>query len=448
LPRLDPIIAHNTRVVAYYADRVVYREDYVAHVAAVVSRLPDTAYVINLCDDRYHFQVGLTAAMEKKHINLLLPTRIPEFINRIHRQYPDLYVLADAPCAFAGIPVLQIQQLMVEGATDVAPLLAYPPDQVLAIAFTSGSTGDPKPNVKTWECLVEVAAMTGSRFQLPEYGQGGIVATVPPQHMYGLETSVMLPMQFGWGSYAGRPFFPQDVADALAAVPAPRVLITTPVHIRALTAEAPVLPKIEYIISATAPLSAQLAQQAEAAFDTRVYEIFGFTEVGSAATRRTVDEQTWHLFDKIRLRRDGQSHVLDTPYIKNSLPVSDIIEAIDEQRFSLLGRDTDMVNIAGKRASLGDLNARLLALPGVVDGVFFNPDDKDEKVRRLAAFVVAPQMTVDNIIDALRDMLDPAFMPRPVVLLDKLPRNATGKLPRSALLELVERYVVTKGKKS
>lgn len=438
--RLDPILSAETQVVAYYPDRTVCREEFTRHVASLCARLPDNAYVLNLCDDRYHFQVGIAAAMERMQVNLLLPTRVPEFIHRIHREYADLYILTDTPCEFPGIPVLQIQALMAGSVATAAPTLAYAPDQVLAIAFTSGSTGDPKPNIKTWECLTEVARMTGQRLRLATYGQGGIVATVPPQHMYGLETSVMLPMQCGWGSFAGRPFFPRDVADALAAVPAPRILVTTPVHIRSLVAEGIALPRIEMMISATAPLSATLAQAAETAFDTRVYEIFGFTEVGSAATRRTVDEQIWHLFEPITLRRDGDAHVLCTHYIKNPLPVTDVIERIDDHHFALLGRDTDMVNIAGKRASLADLNGKLMELPGVVDGVFFNPGDKDERVRRLVAFVVAPGTTAEQILGGLRARLDPAFVPRPVVLLDKLPRNATGKLPREELLKLVAQH--------
>ncbi len=435
------MLASDSSVVAYYPDRAVSRDEFSRQVAALVSRLPDSRYVINLCDDRYHFLLGLAAAMEKMHVNLLLPTRVPEFIRQVQSSYPDLYILADGPGEFAGVPVLQIQQLLAGGRTTALPALAYAPSQSLAIAFTSGSTGVPKPNTKSWECLSEVAQMTGRRLGLDSCAPGGIVATVPPQHMYGLETSVMLPMQWGWGMYAGRPFFPQDVAQALAAVPAPRILVTTPVHIRALVAEGIKLPPLHFILSATAPLSAALAAEAEALFATRVFEIFGFTEIGSAATRRTVDSQIWQLFDKITLGNDAGGYRLHAPYIGQPLPVSDVIERIDDSRFCLLGRSTDMVNIAGKRASLGDLNAKLLSLPGVLDGVFFNPDDKDEKVRRLAVFVVAPGRSAEEINAGLRALLDPAFMPRPVVLLERLPRNAAGKLPRDALLRLAADYL-------
>ena len=52
------------------------------------------------------------------------------------------------------------------------------------------------------------------------------------------------------------------------------------------------------------------------------------------------------------------------------------------------------------------------------------------------AFVVAPGLTVAQVVAQLRDRIDPAFLPRPVVLVDRLPRALTGKLPREALRAL------------
>ena len=61
-----------------------------------------------------------------------------------------------------------------------------------------------------------------------------------------------------------------------------------------------------------------------------------------------------------------------------------------ESRFKLLGRHADLVNIAGNRASLSDLNLKLNAIDGVRDGVFIMPDNQaDDDVQRVAALVVA-----------------------------------------------------------
>ena len=100
-----------------------------------------------------------------------------------------------------------------------------------------------------------------------------------------------------------------------------------------------------------------------------------------------------------------------------------------------------MVNVAGKRSSLAHLSHQLCAIPGVKDGAFFAPDEiGGDGVGRLMAFAVAPGTTVQALRRKLRERIDPAFMPRPLVLLDELPRNATGKLPRAALAALAARH--------
>src|SRR3546814_2127028 len=91
-------------------------------------------------------------------------------------------------------------------------------DALVAIGFTSGSTGAPKPNAKTWRSFrasteQNLAALAGL---WPDGAVVQAVATVPPQHMYGMEMSVLLPLLGNVAVHVARPFFPQDVADALA----------------------------------------------------------------------------------------------------------------------------------------------------------------------------------------------------------------------------------------
>ncbi|MGH6610563.1 MAG: AMP-ligase, partial [Burkholderiaceae bacterium] len=120
--------------------------------------------------------------------------------------------------------------------------------------------------------------------------------------------------------------------------------------------------------------------------------------------------------------------------------LADLVEVQADGRFTLRGRSADLLEIAGKRASLGDLTRRLLAVPGVIDGVVFKPDDTLDgtgTVRRVAALAVAPQLDEARILDALRDTVDPVFLPRPLRRVDALPRNDTGKLPRATLLALL-----------
>lgn len=441
---LSPLITPDSRTVAWRDGALVSTGQFALDLSRLVAALPDRGHVVNLCEDRYLFLLGMAAAMERLQVNLLLPNRTPELILQIREQLPDLYLLCDRPLEAelqaAGLPALDINTLP---AGDVPPSQppAWPPEQTLALAFTSGSTGIPRPNRKTWQCLLEVARVTAKRLGMDRLAAGSVVATVPAQHMYGLEASVMLPLQSGWALCASRPFFPADIGRELQAVPGPRILVTTPVHIRALVMEKQVLPELAMIVSATAPLSVELARQAEAMFDAPVMEIFGFTELGSAATRRTVDQGPWQLLDGLRFAGHNDRNEILAPYIDGPTTVSDVIERVDEQRFYLRGRDSDMVNIAGKRASLAELNLRLNDVNGVVDGVMVVTGEDGETVSRLAAFVVAPGLSTEDISAALRRSLDPVFVPRPVIMLQHLPRNDTGKLPRAALDELIRTHL-------
>lgn len=118
--------------------------------------------------------------------------------------------------------------------------------------------------------------------------------------------------------------------------------------------------------------------------------------------------------------------------------LGDVIELLDEEHFLLHGRTADLVNVAGKRTSLAYLNYHLNSIAGVQDGAFVAPANDDDGVPRLMAFVVAPKMAKDEIMSALRRRIDAAFLPRPLCLVDALRRNATGKLPREAIEELMD----------
>ena len=120
--------------------------------------------------------------------------------------------------------------------------------------------------------------------------------------------------------------------------------------------------------------------------------------------------------------------------------MADVLELKGEDRFVLHGRTADLVNIAGKRSSLAYLNHQLNAIPGVLDGAFFVREDAQAclaGIARLAALVVAPSLDVATILRRLRERIDPVFLPRPLLRVEVLPRNETGKLPQHTLRMLV-----------
>jgi acyl-coenzyme A synthetase/AMP-(fatty) acid ligase len=67
--------------------------------------------------------------------------------------------------------------------------------------------------------------------------------------------------------------------------------------------------------------------------------------------------------------------------------------------------------------------------------VFQPPVAEGGGVGRCAALVVAPGKTPRELARAMRERVDAAFVPRPIVVVSELPRNEVGKLPRERLLE-------------
>ena len=421
---------------AYCSDGVRTAEAFLHHAATLANRLPERGFVLNLCGDRYRFAVGFAAALTRMQASLLPPNHTKDTISRLRREYRGLYCLTDGPAPedIETVTVDLDDTPRHRRGAFRAP--AFPIDQVAAIAFTSGSTGDPVPYVKTWGALVTSAHAESFRLGLNDGLLRSLVGTVPPQHMYGLESTVMLALQGGIAMHAGHPFYPADVCAALASLPRPRALVTTPFHLRAILAEGS-LPSADQLLCATAPLNQQVAAEAEAGFGAVLHEIYGCTEAGQIATRRSACAAEWTPLAGIKLFRRNDEAWVESAHVGCAYRLNDVVDIRDDGRFYLEGRTADVINIAGKRTSLAHLNYHLNAIVGVRDGVFIAPaTDRGTHIDRLAALVVAERgVTAQHVLEALRRRIDEVFLPRPLRLVAALPRNSTGKLPRRALEE-------------
>lgn len=424
------------RPFAIVDSRIITRAEFLAQAFQLSTELPNKSFAINLCKNKYKFALAFMAVLLKKQTNILPPNTAKDTISELLNNYTDSYIVEDT------LVDRDCFSILIEKETIFPSQVLIEAEHLAAIIFTSGSTGKAQPNNKYWWQLIALTQQKAEHFSFSKECINAIIATVPPQHMFGLEMSVLLPI-FAWGLVVSEEtFYPDDLRRTMNAMSFPIVLISTPVHLGACFRAGLDWRPVEKVISATAPLGKELADSIEDIFSCPVLEIFGSTETGAIASKRTSVEIYWHLFDQVEVktRIDGAVEVKSLkqmPWVE----VADQINMIDDHRFELIGRHSDMVKIAGKRASLSDLSIKLTSLDGVIDGVVIDPHNQDSNVGRLAAFVVAPDHSVKEINKMFLNKTDPVFIPRPLIKVDKLPRNATGKLTKASIKTLYNKYI-------
>lgn len=428
--RALPLILGPDDAFALSAGAFVSASAFRVSTVSLAERLAPAGEVVNLCDNRYRFLVAFAAAISRGRTTLLPSSHAPSAVAELVAAYPGCDVLDDAFVASGGLA---------PASGSAGPST----DFVAVIGHTSGSTGRPTAHAKSWSGLCATTALNAATIRAAIAGsaaaqQPWIVATVPPQHMYGLETSVLLPLLAGFGIHGGRPLMPADVATALGEVPSPCVLVSTPVHLRSLVESGMEFPDVDVVVSATAPLQQELARRVEQRLRAVLIELFGSTETCIIAMRRTVEQERWRPYPGIRLAPTEAGTVVYAPWLAREQLLQDVIELRTDGSFTIVGRHSDLVEVAGKRASLADLTRRLAGLPGVHDAIMFQPAAAaGVRVRRCAALVVAPGLSAHEVLRRFRREVDAAFLPRPLVVVPALPRNEVGKVPMDLLLRLL-----------
>ncbi len=106
-------------------------------------------------------------------------------------------------------------------------------------------------------------------------------------------------------------------------------------------------------------------------------------------------------------------------------------------RLFVVGREDDMIISGGENVYPKETEDAIARLPEVSEAAVIGVDDADFG-QRLAAFVVLHEeggLDTERLRERLRDRLSKFAMPRDVVFLDELPRNATGKVVPRELLD-------------
>ena len=434
---MSDVAGHRSDVLVWRATGPLNRTQILREAAVIAAQFPAGTHLVNLCEQRESFLLVFAAAVLSGRTQLMPATRGEAALAELSADYPDGFCVTDTD--------VQRWRAAPHAPGPERDLVPADAERLVLVGFTSGSTGKSKPHAKRWRALDASARLNSAAIraalEISPDASASIIGTVPAHHMYGIELTVLLPLFSGMSVHAERPLFPADVARVLSQPARPRVLVSTPLHLRALAESGLEFPELDLIVSATAPLDSALTRIIEAQLRAPLLEMFGSTETGVIATRQTAQLEEWRLYDGVTLEPTAESTLVSAQWFERTQQLQDVLELRDLTGFVLRGRNSDLVEVAGKRASLSDITRRLCAVEGVEDAVAFQPGGAASGVaNRVAAVVVSRGVSARDIANQLAAELDAVFIPRPLVLVDRIPRDPVGKVSRAQLLELTRRH--------
>lgn len=392
------------------------------------------------CEDGYRFIIALLATLLAGKIPVLPGHSRPALLNEQRALFDG--VLSDAPLEWPGT------QLVVDTASTLNNVVHFPPlrDDAVIELFTSGSTGQPKRIVKPIVCLDREAGLLSAQFAERLAGCR-VVASVTPQHLYGLTFRIFLPMALGLPLHATMLAFPEQLA---ALSHAHRyAFISSPAFLKRLDPQL-VPPPLALALSAGGVLDWQDAQNSAAWLKVWPDEIYGSTETGVIAWRyRERENPRWQPFPGIHFDRQGAAFRVYSPLIAdvNGFMLEDVLQLSANGHFHLLGRHGRVVKIEEKRVSLSEIEQRLLTLEGIREavalpvtrhgrqsvGVLLVLDD-DARQRWQNGGGKAQERAWRR---ALRPWLEPVAVPRYWRIIDEIPVNSMNKRVYAQLQELL-----------
>jgi acyl-CoA synthetase (AMP-forming)/AMP-acid ligase II len=402
---------------------------------------------------------------------------------------PPLLEKATAAAERAGVEEVFVYG-EAAGATPFASLLEAggeppdvaiePADDLVALPYSSGTTGLPKGVMLTHRNLVANICQTVAGLRTTEDDR--IIAVMPFFHIYGLVVILNISLHRG-ATLVTMPRF--DLPDFLRVMQEHRITraYVVPPIVLALAKHPLVdefdLSSVEYMLSGAAPLSAELELACGTRLGCRMQQGYGMTEA-SPVTHFVPDEFAGQMPGSIgRLVPNTECRLVDVPtgedvpagepgellvrgpqvmkgYLSNPgataetideegwLRTGDVGRVDEDGAFFIVDRVKELIKYKGYQVAPAELEALLLTHPAVTDAAVIPlPDEEAGEVPK--AFVVAGQsITPEEVTAFVAERVAPYKKVRAVEFVDEIPKSPSGKILRRLLIDR-ERAVAASG---
>lgn len=434
--------------VSFSGSRVHTWAEFAGNVSAIrafIEKSPMRRWILN-CDDIYLFACAFLAILQSGREAQLCANTTPSFIEEISGPDSGFLCGQDVPGS------VRVQSLLpgAPAAGDASLPADFPlfsADDARVTLYTSGSTGKPKAFPKRLTEL-EAEASELRRLWGDLIGDRKIYSTVNHQHIYGLLFTVFVPLTCGVPFCADQIKYPESLETLGDPAPA---LVCSPAFFKrvAETEYQPGLfPGGAVIFSSGGKLDANVAREVEKRLGTSPMEIYGSTETGGIAFRKSVRESLWTPFPRndVSIADDGRI-VVKSPYILDPAGFisGDLGRFVDPGHFVLEGRVDSIVKIEEKRISLTEVENRLAESPYVKEACVIALAGKRQYLgavivlnRDGTAFFGGRDKKELNAYfhDHLARFLENTVIPKKWRFLDALPVNTQGKLLRGEIERL------------
>jgi acyl-CoA synthetase (AMP-forming)/AMP-acid ligase II len=279
---------------------------------------------------------------------------------------------------------------------------------------------------------------------------------IPISHSYGFSNLLTPLIIRGVPMVLSRDRLPRAIVAHLKASGA-TVFPGMPVFYQAFAdmSDIPKLPKLRLCISAGAPLAIHVAKQFRQRFQLPIHSFYGSSECGGICYDREGDhfEEGWvgHPMNgvdiemiesdshcgQIRVRSaavgDGYFPNLDEKKLDGEKFVPDDLLISSSDGWKIVGRVSDLINVAGKKVNPAEVEAELLTVPGVREAVVFGRKSSLRNQEVAACVVASSSVSETELLKVCRRRLSGWQVPKRIYLLDQLPVNERGKMSRRDL---------------